>query len=157
MNAIQRAVAMLFAASTFAFAGSAEAAVMFHAYNSNGGTCAERVSGGYALKPCDKNVAAQRFTFDVNGMGGPITQSTECLVVISGYTVGSAVAGRNCTDTKNFTSKKWRWTNGTQIIATESPSQGTCLSAAGPSIPPPRLVLQACNANALLTRWDVLQ
>ena len=159
MNAIQRAVALLFAASTLAFAGSAEAAVMFHAYDSNGkdtGTCAERVSGGHALKPCDKKAAAQRFTFDVNGgTGGTITQPNECLVALS-WTPLDKVGGRPCNST-NFVGKLWRYTNGTQIIAMDSASASMCLSAKGTSFLSPPLVVHLCSARALLTQWGVDQ
>lgn len=143
-------------------------AVMIEAYDSTGkntGTCVFSNAGGYYLEPCSAQSATQLFAFDPNGPGGPIYQRTvrsdahvdECLTVpaqVNPWSPGSWVARRACNGT-DYTSKLWRWTNGVQIIATQSPNSATCLTADGVKYLPPRLVLGDCSTPQL-TQWNVV-
>ena len=143
-------------------------AVVIEAYDSKGqntGKCVFSNTGGYYLEACNVKSAQQLFAFDTNGPGGTIHQRgvrtnahvDECLTVpaqANPWKVGIWAAQRPCHG-NNYTSKLWRWTNGTQIIATQSPSPQVCLTADGVKYDPPRLVLGDCSKASTLTQWSV--
>lgn len=143
-------------------------AVMIQAWGSNGqntGTCVFSNTGGYYLEACDSGRAAQLFAFDTNGPGHPIRQRRidgtgnldECLTVpvqVAPWAAGTWVARRPCNGT-DYTSKLWRWTNGVNLLAVDSPQSETCLVADGITYLPPRLILGSCT-DPQRTQWSVI-